>query len=74
MDAGIDPKRITVVGECTACAREENGDLRYFSHRGENGVRDGCSTWWECQPKFVSSDVKFCGPKLHSVPIGCKIL
>ncbi len=38
MDAGIDPKRITVVGECTACAREENGELRYFSHRGEKGV------------------------------------
>jgi polyphenol oxidase len=38
MDAGIDPKRITVIGECTACAREENGELRYFSHRGEKGV------------------------------------
>jgi copper oxidase (laccase) domain-containing protein len=36
-DAGIDPKRITVVGECTACAREGNGELRYFSHRGEKG-------------------------------------
>jgi polyphenol oxidase len=38
MDAGVDPGRITVVGECTACAREENGELRYFSHRGEKGV------------------------------------
>ena len=38
MDAGIDPKRITVVAECTACAREKNGELRYFSHRGEKGV------------------------------------
>jgi len=38
IDAGIDSKRITVVGECTACAREENGELRYFSHRGEKGV------------------------------------
>jgi YfiH family protein len=38
MDAGIDSKRITVVGECTACARQQNGELRYFSHRGEKGV------------------------------------
>jgi hypothetical protein len=37
-EAGIDSERITVVEECTACAREENGQLRYFSHRGEKGV------------------------------------
>jgi len=36
LDAGLRPRRITVIGECTACARTAN--LRkYFSHRGENG-------------------------------------
>ena len=38
LDAGIGAERITVVGECAACARDEDGGLRYFSHRGENGV------------------------------------
>jgi hypothetical protein len=38
MGAGITSERITVVGECTACARDKNGELRYFSHRGEKGV------------------------------------
>jgi hypothetical protein len=34
--AGVKAKRITVVGECTACARMGAG-LKYFSHRGESG-------------------------------------
>jgi polyphenol oxidase len=36
LDAGLKAKRITVVGECTACARV-GGRLKYFSHRGESG-------------------------------------
>ncbi len=36
LDAGIPAKRVTVVGECTACA--VSGDRKkYFSHRGESG-------------------------------------
>ncbi|HEV2645543.1 MAG TPA: peptidoglycan editing factor PgeF [Acidobacteriaceae bacterium] len=36
LDAGLKAKRISVVGECTACARV--GERRkYFSHRGESG-------------------------------------
>ena len=38
MDAGIDSERITVLGECTTCSRNGNGQLRFFSHRGEKGV------------------------------------
>jgi len=38
LDAGVAESRIRVVGECTACARDERGALRYFSHRGEKGV------------------------------------
>jgi polyphenol oxidase len=38
VDAGVRVERIAVVGECTACARDEGGELRYFSHRGEKGV------------------------------------
>ena len=38
MDAGVDSERISVIGECTACSRDHNGDLRYFSHRGEKGI------------------------------------
>jgi YfiH family protein len=38
VDAGVGEARITVVGECTACARDVDGTLRYFSHRGEKGV------------------------------------
>jgi YfiH family protein len=38
LDVGLGETRITVVGECTACARDERGALRYFSHRGEKGV------------------------------------
>jgi polyphenol oxidase len=36
LDAGLKPKRISVVGECTACARV-GSRLKYFSHRGETG-------------------------------------
>jgi polyphenol oxidase len=38
LDAGVAESRISVVGECTACARDAGGALRYFSHRGEKGV------------------------------------
>jgi polyphenol oxidase len=38
VEAGVGEERIAVVGECTACARDESGALRYFSHRGENSV------------------------------------
>jgi len=36
LDAGVLAKRITVVGECTACSRA-GAALKYFSHRGESG-------------------------------------
>jgi hypothetical protein len=38
VDAGVSGERISVVGECTGCARDENGVRRYFSHRAEKGV------------------------------------
>lgn len=38
LDAGLAQARIVAVGECTACARDVGGALRYFSHRGEKGV------------------------------------
>ena len=38
LDAGLDEMRIAVVRECTGCARDVSGALRYFSHRGEKGV------------------------------------
>ncbi len=38
LDTGLDKDRITVIGECTACTRNEDGSPRYFSHRGERGV------------------------------------
>lgn len=37
LDSGLTDAQITVVGECTACARDEHG-LRYFSHRAQRGV------------------------------------
>lgn len=37
LDAGVSEKRITVVGECTACTRLRDGGLKYFTHRGEHG-------------------------------------
>jgi YfiH family protein len=36
LDAGLKPKRITVLGECSACTRI-GSRLKYFSHRGESG-------------------------------------
>jgi YfiH family protein len=36
LDAGLREKRISVVGECSACARV-GGRPEYFSHRGESG-------------------------------------
>ena len=37
LDAGLRGKAISVVGECTACARSKDGRRRYFSHRAEHG-------------------------------------
>jgi YfiH family protein len=37
LDAGVDERRIAVVRECTACARDADGRRRYFSHRADNG-------------------------------------
>jgi len=36
-DAGVKAKAITVVEECTACARVKGGRRKYFSHRAESG-------------------------------------
>jgi YfiH family protein len=33
--AGLEEGQISVVGECTACARSESGERKYFSHRAE---------------------------------------
>lgn len=38
LDAGIDPSRISVTRECTACTRDAAGNRRYFSHRAEHGA------------------------------------
>jgi YfiH family protein len=38
LHAGVPEASISVMRECTACTRTENGALRYFSHRGEHGV------------------------------------
>ena len=35
--AGVPAENITVIGECTGCARMPNGDRKYFSHRMEHG-------------------------------------
>jgi YfiH family protein len=37
LDAGLREKAISVVGECSACARLKNGRRKYFSHRAEHG-------------------------------------
>jgi YfiH family protein len=37
LDAGVDAERVTVVGECSACSRTEDGARKYFSHRAERG-------------------------------------
>ncbi len=35
--AGVHESAITVVGECTACSRDDDGRRKYFSHRAEAG-------------------------------------
>ena len=37
LDAGVRAKVISVVAECSACARLKDGRRRYFSHRAEHG-------------------------------------
>jgi hypothetical protein len=37
LDAGLKEKKVTVIGECTACTRVKGGTLKYFSHRAESG-------------------------------------
>jgi len=37
LDAGLNARKVTVIGECTACTRVKTGALKYFSHRGESG-------------------------------------
>jgi hypothetical protein len=38
LDAGVAEASIAMTRECTACARNQSGALRYFSHRAEHGV------------------------------------
>jgi YfiH family protein len=38
IDAGLEERQIAIIGECTACSRTPQGEMRYFSHRGEHGV------------------------------------
>ncbi len=38
VEAGIRADRVSVIGECTACARLGDGGRKYFSHRAEGGV------------------------------------
>jgi polyphenol oxidase len=37
LEAGLPEENIAVVGECTGCARDDQGRRRYFSHRMEAG-------------------------------------
>jgi YfiH family protein len=37
LDAGLKAKAISVIAECTACARMRDGRRKYFSHRAESG-------------------------------------
>ena len=37
VDAGVPVAKVTVLEECTACARDADGERRYFSHRAEAG-------------------------------------
>ncbi|RZU40465.1 peptidoglycan editing factor PgeF [Edaphobacter modestus] len=37
IDAGVEARKITTLGECTACAVDASGYRRYFSHRAEAG-------------------------------------
>jgi YfiH family protein len=36
--AGLPEDAVTVIAQCSACARTENGQRRFFSHRAEKGV------------------------------------
>jgi polyphenol oxidase len=38
LDAGVAEASIAMMRECTACARNQSGRLRYFSHRAEHGI------------------------------------
>jgi polyphenol oxidase len=38
LDAGLGEAQISVVGQCTACSRDSQGAMQYFSHRSEHGV------------------------------------
>jgi YfiH family protein len=38
LDAGVPEVSIAIMRECTACARNQSGGLRYFSHRAEHGI------------------------------------
>lgn len=38
LQAGVPPASITVVAECTGCARNAAGQRKYFSHRIDHGV------------------------------------
>jgi polyphenol oxidase len=38
LDAGLGEAQITVLGQCTACSRDSQGAMQYFSHRAEHGV------------------------------------
>lgn len=35
--SGLSPDQITVIAECSACARTDDGGRKYFSHRAEKG-------------------------------------
>jgi len=37
LNAGVLAERISVVGECTSCARDDEGTPKYFSHRAQAG-------------------------------------
>jgi len=37
LDAGLSDEAVTVLGECTGCARTGDGQRKYFSHRMEQG-------------------------------------
>jgi YfiH family protein len=38
LDAGVAEVSIAMMGECTACAPNQSGSMRYFSHRAEHGI------------------------------------
>ena len=38
LEAGLPAGAVTMVGECTACTRLDDGTRKYFSYRAEHGV------------------------------------